>query len=142
MAKSDDFSVEKAVEQIKGRKNLQFLAGGGAAAIVGLFLPWYSFEFFGISSSVSPGLDGDGLLIALLLLGALAFGLNVFKRPQSQTRMIALILAGLATLTVIMDWPDSDVNDLVSVGIGYYVSLAGSIVATVGAWKLDKDTTA
>jgi len=114
--------------------DLGFLIAG-LVALIATFLPWYtvSFDFdFGQDLGIpgSSGSDsaigwetGAGVLAALLILLALAFvaarafGISLPKMPFPAS-LIAVVLAGLATVIVLLRWLTFDSADGAGSSIG------------------------
>ena len=124
-------------------------AGGGAGALAFIvsFFPWYSIDFDGLGGD-SLSAWNTGFLAwfpVLLLMGAAVvvllphFGVNVDRRP-----LIWLVLAGLATLLILLRWltlPDysSDfglLGDTIDsgAGSGLFAGLLVAIASTVAAF--------
>jgi hypothetical protein len=129
---------------LDGARSLLWVVLAGAAVVVlGSFLPWASVTVFGAELTVD-GMDGDGplTLIGGALVGALTLAAHL-QRPARWKVVTALVLAALVTLIAVIDVVDvsSRVADVegelavdleASVGIGLWLVLAGSVVATVG----------
>ena len=49
------------------------------------------------------------------------------------TSIAALVMGVLATLIMLNNWPDNTLGDVVSIGIGYWLSLAGSLALVAGS---------
>lgn len=134
MSQGKGFDPNKAIDQIKADRNLTIIAAGAAAVVIGIFLPWYSIDFLGFSTSASPGLgDGTGILLLVFAVGALASSLNVLNQEKRMTSIAALVMGVLATLIMLNNWPDNTLGDVVSIGIGYWLSLAGSLALVAGS---------
>jgi len=133
MSENKSFDASKALDEIKKDRNLSIIAGGALAVIVGLFLPWYSITVFGISTSISPGLNSTGILLALFSLAAVAASLNVLKHSKKSSRTIAVVLAALAVLVMLNNWPDTNLGVAVSTGVGYWLGLVGSVALLAGS---------
>ncbi len=136
MSDNQGFDVNKAVDQVKGDKNLMMVVGGALAVIVGLFLPWYSVssDFLGVSFSASPGFgDSTGILLLVFSVAAVATSLNVFNQDKKNMAIVAIVAAVLCALIMLSNWPDSDLGGAVSVGIGFWLGVAGSIAMIAGS---------
>ncbi len=133
MSEKTSFDAGKAVDQIKKDRNLTIVAGGAVAVIVGLFLPWYTISFLSVSSSVSPGLNGTGMLLLIFSVVSVAAGLNVLNKDKKQMSMASIVAGVLALLVMLNNWPDSDLSGAVSTGIGYWLGLAGSVAIVAGS---------
>jgi len=129
MSEGNNFDVNKAVDDMKKDRHLGLSVIGFAAAIVGLFLPWYSFSIFGITNSVSPGLNSTGLLIAIAAVIGGGAALNVMNKDQKQMRTVAVVAAGVALLVIIANYPDDSLGSFVGVSLGYWLTLVGAGVA-------------
>lgn len=131
------------------KKQLQMIAAiGGAATVLGVFLPWASIDIpealrslikvdttpSGISTS-----DGKIVLILALVGAALAGALFLGKSlPISGKASIltAWICLGVAALICVIDF--FDIGEGASVGIGLWLCVLGSIAGAVTgfmAWK-------
>lgn len=133
MSENKSFDFGKAVEQIKGERNLTIVAAGAAALIIGLFLPWYSVEFFGLSTSMTPGLNSTGVLLIIFALAAVAASLNVLKQTEKNMKIIAIVAGVLAALVMLNNWPNTELGSAVSTGIGYWLGLVGSVAMIAGS---------
>ena len=133
MSDTNGFDAKKAIDQIKADRNLTIIAAGTAAVVVGIFLPWYSIDILGFSTSASPGLgDSTGILLLVFAVGAVATSLNVFKQDKKSMAIATVVLGVLATLIMLNNWPDEVLGEVVSVGIGYWLSLLGSLALVTG----------
>ena len=130
--KNKGFDAGKAVDQIKGDRNLMIVALGAVAIVVGLFLPWYSVKFLGISTSASPGFDSPGIFLIVLSVVAIGAALNVLNMDKKQMGIVTIVAGIIAVLVMLNNWPDSELGDAVSTGIGYWLSFAGAIAMVVG----------
>ncbi|MDX1765751.1 MAG: hypothetical protein R3313_02240 [Candidatus Saccharimonadales bacterium] len=141
MADSKQFDPNKAMEDIKKDRNLALIAGGAAVLLVGMFLPWVSVEAAFLDYSAN-GFDANGWFPVILAVVAVAAALNVMNQDKKTMAIVALVASGLGALIVLLDWPDtSDTLGVVSVGLGYYLSLAGGVAMTVGSFfKFQKDS--
>jgi len=120
--------------------------GAGALAFIVSFFPWASVDIVGFGS-VSGSAWNSGFLAwfsVLLLLGAGVvvalphFGVQVDRRP-----LIWLVLAGAATLFIVIRWLTLDagfseaglIGDSIDVGAGFglIVGLLAAIASTVAA---------
>ena len=134
MSENNSFDPSKAMDQIKGDRNLTITAAGAVAVIIGIFLPWYSIEIFGISTSASPGLsDSTGILLLVFSVVAVAAGLNVMNQNKKNMAILSVVMGVLCLLIMLNNWPDSELGEFVSTGIGYWLSLAGSIAIIAGS---------
>ncbi|HEX9595150.1 MAG TPA: hypothetical protein VF996_03420 [Candidatus Saccharimonadales bacterium] len=134
MAESKGFDINRAMEDIKKDKKLALAVGGFSATIVGLFLPWYEASVFGVRISSSPGLNSTGLLITIAAVVGGGAVLNVMNKDTKQMRTFALVSAAVAALVVFANYPDSELGSLVSVSLGYWLSLAGAVAALAGSY--------
>lgn len=133
MSKDKGFDVNQVMEDMKKDRNLAMEVVGFVAAIVALFLPWYSAGLFGVTITSSPGLNSTGFLILVLSVVGGGAALNVMRQEKDQAKLFALVAAVLVLLIVVSNYPDSSLGSLVKVKIGYWLALLGSISATVGA---------
>jgi len=100
---------------------------GGALLAIGSFLAWGSA--FGISVSGMDGGDGWFTLlagVALLALGYMAYSGKAFA---SWLAWVALAVGGAVTL---INFFDIMGTDLVEIGIGMWVMLAGVVAGAYG----------
>jgi len=113
--------------------------GGSGLAVVGAFLPWLTVEIFDISKT---GIDGDGVFT--LIFGLVVLGLVLYRGPGRWGRksMIGVVLLGVLTALVgiayindpllgVENAPDGG-SELVSLGIGLYVTAAAGVVMAIG----------
>lgn len=115
-------------------------AGGGALAFIVSFFPWFSVDAGMLGGSTNAwGTEAWSVFAVLLLMAAGGlvlsphFGMKVDRLP-----LIWVILAGLATLFVLIQWlrlPDDESGFGVTVdmgaGFGLIVGLLLAIVSTV-----------
>jgi hypothetical protein len=107
-----------ALADVPPRLAWQMVAGGGAALVIGLVLPWYrisaSVEAFGQSQSISDSANGfqsfNGLDILLLLVGLVAIVLAAINLTQGTpgraqlppaAAMVLAVAGGIAWLLII-----------------------------------------
>ena len=134
MSESSGFDVNKVVDDLKKDRQLAIIVGSFAVLIISLFLPWYEVGAFGFSAgSVSPGLDGPGLLLVILSVLGAGAALNVMNQDRRTMWIATLVIAVLAALRVLTEYPDSELGAVVDVSFGYWLSLAAPIVAGVFA---------
>lgn len=127
------FDFNKSLDEVKKDRNLGLTVGGLVVAFVSLFLPWYSFDFFTVSNSYSPGLSDDGLIIAILAVVGVGAALNVMNKEAKTMKTVAMVAALLALLVVISNYPDSEAAAVVSTGLGYWLALLSTIAAAFGS---------
>ena len=130
--KKDAFDVNKAVDEVKKDRNLMLTVGGAALVIISVFLPWYEVGFGGFSVSTSPGLNSTGLFLVILSVVAAGAALNVLKQDAKQMRVVAIVAGALALLVVFSNWPDSELGSLVTISLGYWAALVGSVATVAG----------
>lgn len=120
---------------------------GGAAIVIGCFLPWVEARsIFGeISTS---GMDGGGDGPLVLLLGGLILGGGLLLANQSMPRpLLPLGIIGLAIIVGVIFWMDFQeverrIRELErdtelargSVGIGLWILAGGCAAAALGAF--------
>ena len=137
------------------RKQLVMLAAAGAlVTLVGLFLPWASLSDEGLGGALKAlgqsvsisGIEGsDGKIVLVLaaiagaLAGAQAMGKSIVLSPR-KGMLVAAICMALAAAVCVIDF--LNVGGPVSVGLGLYLSLLGSIVGTATAFLGWKQTSA
>jgi|GEM_PF-845112 len=123
-------------------KAQQITAGGGVAALVAGFLPWYSVgdEFFAVSvkgTDLTFGWMGMVLFLAAAALTiAPAFGKNV-GTDQIQGEQIAIIAAALGSLMWLYRLIDTPFG--IGRGYGLFVALAAGAAVTAGVVMNMKD---
>ena len=123
-------------------KAQQITAGGGVAALVAGFLPWYSVgdEFFAVSvkgTDLTFGWMGMVLFLAAVALTiAPAFGKNV-GTDQIQGEQIAIIAAALGSLMWLYRLIDTPFG--IGRGYGLFVALAAGAAVTAGVVMNMKD---
>jgi hypothetical protein len=121
-------------------------AGAGALAFIVSFFPWFSIEIVGFGSESGSAWNTGFLawfsVLLLMVAGGLVlaphFGVKVDRLP-----LIWLVLAGLATLFIIIRWLtlDAGIGDFgifgdsidVGAGFGLIVGLLLAIGSTVAA---------
>lgn len=134
MSEGNSFDVNQAMADMKKDRKLGLAVLGFLATIVGLFLPWYEAGVFGVRISSSPGLNGTGFFILILAVVGGGAVLNVMNQDKKQMRTVALATSALILLIVLSNYPDNDLGSLVSVSLGYWLSLAGAVAALVGSY--------
>lgn len=133
MSEKQGFDAQKTLDKIRGDRNLSIIAVGAIAVIIGLFLPWYSIEFLGFSTSASPGLsDSTGILLLVFSLAAVAASTNVFNQDERNMSIATIVAGVLCALIMFNNWPDNSLGDIVTVGLGYWLGLAGSLAMVAG----------
>jgi len=140
MSESNSFDVSKVADRLKNDRNLMLIVIGFAAALVGNYLPWYSFEFLGVSATLN-GSDANGILLVIIAVLGVAAALNVLGRAAKEAWITTVVIGAVGLLSVINDYPSgSGANEFGSIGIGYWLSLAGVGLATaVAAMKLKEN---
>ena len=122
------------------RVDLRALAAlGGALIIIGALLPWVTPLFETIQRMVgSPSNSGNWLVLLLGILAILIVFLPRFKTPRVSTPAAAFgLIAGLMALNSALNTlglrqivtGDQTVSSLSGLGLGVYITLAGSIIA-------------
>lgn len=121
------------------------LAAGAVAVAVGSFLPWAVIESsFGDISVGGGDMDGDGSLtlagaVAIAVLGGLAVFSRWARGAVTGLTISTLVVTGVVALIALVDIADvaTSADDMpgleVSVGVGLWVVLAGSLVVAGGA---------
>lgn len=100
---------------------------GGAALAIGSFLPWG--EIFGISASGMDGGDGWFTLIGGVVLAVAGYMAWSGKPLPMWVGWVALVVgAGVA----IINYFDISGTEGLSVGMGMWLMLAGSVLGLVG----------
>ena len=123
------------------RVDLRALAAlGGALIIIGSFLPWVAPQFQPIVRVIGPATSGGW---PILLFGVLAIVLQFW--PQFRTPRVSLPAAALGFAAGIMALAsalntiglgrtligEQTISPLTGVGIGVYLTLAGSLIAVL-----------
>ena len=90
-------------------QNQKIALGGGALAIISLFLPWYGFSAFGVSANVSGFNAGffawGGLFLAIagaVILLLKALDINDIKVGNLAAEQFALLLAGAGFVFIVL----------------------------------------
>lgn len=86
-------------------QNEKIALGGGALAIISLFLPWYGAFGFSISAFDSGFLAYGGLLLAIagaVILLLKALDINDIKVGKLAAEQFALLLAGAGLVLVVL----------------------------------------
>lgn len=123
------------------------IIGGGVLLFIGLILPWASVDLGGGFSESISGLDtDDGKIMLVLALAIIGVGV-VHMLKRAQWAFIALIVLALAALGLtifeITDISGTDglLGASISVGIGLWVDLIGSLAALGGViWSRVADS--
>lgn len=103
------------------------MIAGGGGAVVASFMPWYSVGLFTVN-----GTSGDGQ-ITLVLGGILAL-LGVLRRSgRSSPIWVAIIVAGLIAAIGGYHYNNNSDEELISIGVGIYGTIAAGIVGFIGA---------
>ncbi len=123
------------------RVDLRALAAlGGALIIIGSFLPWVSAQFQPIVRMMAPATSGGW---PILIFGVLAIVLQFwspFQTPRVSIPAAALgFAAGVMALASVLNtiglgrtiMGDTAVSPLSGIGIGIYLTLAGSLIAVL-----------
>lgn len=122
------------------------VAGGGAALVIGSFLPWITATAALIGTITRSGMEGGDGWISLGLGAALvASGVSAYQRLERKGTE-AIVLCVLATALIAFEWSDvqSRVDEMASdysfgsIGIGLYLMAAGVVAAFAGAMQLRK----
>ncbi len=113
------------------------MIGGGAAAIVGCFLPWFTIAGETITGFTKVGDEtSDGYFFAVLGAAVLAFGITtLLAKRLLPIAIIAVVLASICVLGSVADLRDvSDLSELfdVSIGAGLPIVLIGSLAGLAG----------
>lgn len=116
-------------------KGQQIAAGGGAAAVVATFLPWYSISsgFGGFSlSGTDFGFGWMGMILVAAgagLTAAPAFGKTV-GNEQVKGEQLALVLAGIGAAMWLYRLASAPFG--VSRGVGLYLAIAAAAAVISG----------
>ncbi|MEP6675063.1 MAG: hypothetical protein ABJA78_07905, partial [Ferruginibacter sp.] len=86
-------------------KQRKFVLIAAAIGAISCFLPWVSFEIFGMSSSVN-GMHGIGILVFLCFVGAGAVCLmgNQTATLDKTFWFVALACGGIASLIMVINF--------------------------------------
>ena len=127
---------------------------GGALIVIATFLPWATISIFNETSSFN-GLQGDGWISLISGIIYIVCILMVEKKPV--LKIVGLIFAVIALLIGIYEFMqlkkgvgDSGdnalltemVKNMITIGYGLYVLIAGAVIAIVGALMIKKATPA
>ncbi len=127
----------------KVSKGGQIFAGASLVYFISSFLPWYSVDYFGYSSTANAwdvGFLWCSLWALLLLAGAIltflpAFGVAVPKLPA-----VAYLAAGaLATLFALLKLVIGE-DDPIDTSWGIFLSIIAAAGATFGAFLVFKES--
>ncbi len=109
----------------------------GIVLIINLFLPWYGFSGFGVSSSISAFDSGffawSGSLLAIagaVLLLLSEVGNSQIKAGRLSGSQLGLLLAGLGTLFVVLRW----LTETNFVKFGLFLGIIGAAAVTYGCF--------
>ncbi len=133
MAENYKFDFNKELDKVKKDRNILISTCGAVAVIVGIFLPWYTFNAFKLSYSVSLGLNGAGILLLVLAVVTIAALLNVLNKDIKTMLLVAIVASALTVLVVLSKRSGSSLVGVATTGLGYWVTLAGSVAMTAGA---------
>jgi hypothetical protein len=120
---------------------------GGAAAIVGAFLPWATITAPFVGTISKAGIEGDGMFTAALGAGIGVVGWMAQRAAWPRVLAVVAFLA-IVGLGGIAAFEYSNVSSavdgmpttvLASVGIGIYLTGAASVLAMIGWALLRKD---
>lgn len=113
---------------------------GGLLVIIGVVLPWASFENLGVPVNVS-GIDAWIIGLPLLIFGVIGLVMTILggKGPGIVGIVMGVLallmaLAGMAIVTWIVTlagWSGTGIT--VSTGFGTYICIIGSILLIVGS---------
>ena len=131
MSEDDKVSETNAkADGIMNDRKLTLTVGGLGIALISLFLPWYNQQNFTLSEPTSPGLSGNGLIIAALVVIGVVAALNTLKLDAWIMRLVAMAASVVVLIIVVMDYPDSESLKL---NFGFLVAAVGATSATVGS---------
>jgi hypothetical protein len=124
-------------------QNQKIALGGGALAIISLFLPWYGFSVAGFGGANVGAFDSGfwawaGLLLAIagaVILVLKALEISDVKAGSLAAEQIALLLGGLGVVFIILRWLTE--NDFVKYGL--FIGLVSAAAVTYGAFGAMKD---
>jgi hypothetical protein len=116
---------------------------GGLILIIGARLPWMSVPvLYGVEGAgyeaIEIGWEGDGTITGGIGLILLLVGLFWWRRIEKRYAIIAAVLAVLPVFVVIADSSmilelDPEAGFFAATDVGLYVTLAGALLALVGA---------
>ncbi|MDO4791484.1 MAG: hypothetical protein Q3999_03255 [Buchananella hordeovulneris] len=113
------------------------LAGIAAiVAIIGTVMPWAKLEVFGVSESVL-GVQGEGKLSLILAAGALGSVIGMIFQPEKVDKWAPYVIAagnGLAALVALytnFSLKGDDVLDIVTVGLGLWLTVIAGLAGAV-----------
>jgi hypothetical protein len=124
-------------------QNQKIAAGGGALALVSMFLPWYGFSFGGFGSA-SINAWSSGFLawggIVLAIAGATILTLKVLEVQdvtvgKLAAEQLALILAAAGVVLIILRW----LTETSFVKFGLFIGLVAAAAVAYGAFGAMKD---
>jgi hypothetical protein len=103
--------------------------GGGAAVLIGSFLPWAS-AFGGLAEK--KGTEGDGVITLVCGIAMLLLGYMWYKSGNRNWKIAYIVAAGLAAIVAVIDIADVGGTEGISIGYGLWIVLIGAI-AGLGA---------
>lgn len=104
---------------------------GALVTLVSIFMNWYSYDFLGTAITLKPWEVSTGklLLVVSLLAAAMAYMGSTKSKKGMYTGTGAM---GVIVILVVMaNYPGSDFEGI-SIEMGFWLSLVGGIVTTVG----------
>jgi hypothetical protein len=125
-------------------KQRKFVLIAALAGVIGMFLPWYRFSIFGVSSSIN-GMHNNGIIvfICFVVAGVMAYLGDQTKTLSPTSWIVTLICGALAVLIVgwnMVKSGDYGLGSGMSFGIYLAALAAVGVVAAAFMFRAPGDT--
>lgn len=120
-------------------QNQKIALGGGALAIISLFLPWYGFLSFNISAFDAGFLAWGGLLFAIagaVILLLKALDINDVKVGNLAAEQFALLLAAAGFVLIVLRL----ITESDAIKFGLFAGLIAAAAVAYGVFGSMKDS--
>lgn len=97
--------------------------GGGAAVLVGSFLPWAT-AFGGLAEK--RGTEGDGVITLVCGIAMIVLGYLWYRSDNRNWKVAYLVATALAAVVAVIDIFDVGGTDGISIGYGLWICLIGA----------------
>ncbi|MDP2624632.1 MAG: hypothetical protein Q8P27_00420 [Candidatus Peregrinibacteria bacterium] len=105
---------------------------GAVATLVSVFGNWYNYDLLGFEIQLKPWDVSTGkLLLVVAILAALFIWMGNAKSKKGMY-VLSLLMGLIVLLVVFANYPSSDLLEGVTIGWGYWLSLIGGVLVTVG----------